>query len=428
MLDQGSDYQESGSFVDLLGSPVIFLHDINTLPNFTKIVFQVDGIEKYERTLAIARSEDVVITKYQPERSYLEWLRKTGLGSNKLLVLDGTKTDTLPERVIKNHARERLRSTLGRDSYKAVISPYYGGPQEYQASKYLGYEMYADPGLVMRYDSKIVFKKLCQKIGVPVLDVCVCSVTPSMKSMTDAVNRFIDETGRVIIRGEFGASASTTYVLDKVDYDIIREIAYCSKPGDRYLVEPFYDTLSQPSSVWFISHARKIVHLRTSNQILDEETSHIGNEFPVEFDEKRVQEFSFLIARCLCLEGFIGPFGIDFLETKDGIFAAECNPRVTGAMYPWELVSRFEERSSINAARAQNIHLPRKGLRFKNLLKIWGDVIYDGQNGDSMIFPFNVGPVSEGKVTLLGTGASKSSVKGLFEYINTTLQKLLIPD
>lgn len=424
MIEHEEDYQKSGSFVDLLGSPIVFLHDINTLPNFMKILSQVDGIEKYERTLAIARPEDVVITKYHPERSYLQWLQEIGWGSNKLLVLNGTTNDTLPERVITNQAREILRSTLGRGTNNAVISPYYGGPTEYQASKYLGFEMYADPRLVMKFDSKIIFKDLCREIGVPVLDASICSVIPSMRNFVDAINNNIDKTGKVIIKGEFGASASTTYVLDHINSRIIREIKDCSQLGDRYLIEPFLNTLSQPSSVWFISKDKKITHLRTSNQLLDAETSHIGNNFPVEFDEKRVQNLSFKIVKRLCLEGFIGPFGIDFLETKDGMFAAECNPRVTGAMYPWELVYRMEKSSSIKAARAQNVHLPRKGLRFKDLLKTWRDVIFDGQNGENMIFPFNVGPVSDGKISVLGTGSSTNDVENLFEFINSRLKKL----
>ena len=424
MLEYEQNYQKSGSFVNLLGSPVVFLHDINTLPNFSKIISQVDGIEKYERALSIARPEDVVITKYHPEKSYLQWLQEIGLGSNKLLVLNGTTNDTLPERVINYHTKGLLRTTLGNEKNNAIISPYYGGPLEHRASTYLGLEMYAATKLVMKFDSKIIFKTLCREIGVPVLDASMCTITPSMRDLVDTIRYSMDETGKVIVKGEFGASASTTYVLDHVNSSVIREINHCSQLGDHYLVEPFFDSLSQPSSVWFISKDKKIVHLRTSNQLLDEETSHIGNEFPVEFNEKRVQELSFKIAKRLCLEGFIGPFGIDYVETKDGMFAAECNPRVTGAMYPWELVYRLEKKGSVKAARAQNIHLPRKGLRFKDLLKTWRDALYDGQNGDGAIIPFNVGPVEDGKVTVLGTGSSKNDVEALFEFIKFKIKKL----
>jgi hypothetical protein len=176
--------------------------------------------------------------------------------------------------------------------------------------------------------------------------------------------------------------------------------------------------------VWFISKNKKIIHLRTSNQLLDEGTSHIGNEFPVDFDEKLVQRISYTLVKRLSLDGFIGPLGIDFVETKEGMFVAECNPRVTGAMYPWELVYHLEKNATINAARAQNIYLSRRGFRFKDLLKVWKDLLYNGQNAESSIIPFNVGPVSEGKVTILGTGSSRNDVKDLFDHIQSSLGKL----
>ncbi|GAG36548.1 unnamed protein product, partial [marine sediment metagenome] len=218
-----------------------------------------------------------------------------------------------------------------------------------------------------------------------------------------------------------------TYVLDGLDSSKLKEIAAYSRSGDKYIIEPFYDAFSQPSSVWFITKDQRIIHLKTSNQLLDEETSHIGNEFPVNFNEEQIQQFSFKIAKYLCSQGFIGPFGIDFFETKSGMFAAECNPRVTGAMYPWELVHRLDGRNGstqIKAARAQNIHLPRKGLQFKDLINIWDDVLYNGQNGVGVIIPFNVGPISEGKITVLGTGSSLNSVENLFSYLKDRLMKI----
>ena len=91
-------------------------------------------------------------------------------------------------------------------------------------------------------------------------------------------------------------------------------------------------------------------------------------------------------------------------------------------MYPWELVHRLESNgSSIKAARAENIHLPRRGSCFKDLLKTWGDVLYDAHNEAGVIVPFNVGPVAEGKVTVLGTGSSENEVNDLFEYIKSNL-------
>jgi hypothetical protein len=67
------DYENNDSYVESLGTPRVFMHEINTLPNFSKILETVDEIEKYERTLAIARPEDVILTKVSPEKAYLDW-------------------------------------------------------------------------------------------------------------------------------------------------------------------------------------------------------------------------------------------------------------------------------------------------------------------------------------------------------------------
>ncbi len=424
MLEYELIFEKTGSFVELLGSPIVFMHDINTLPKFSKVISQVDGIDKYERALSVARSEDVVITKYPPDRGYLQWLEKVDLGSRKIIVLNGKPQETLPERIMKYQVKDELRALLGNRKESAIVSPYYGGSLEQQASSHLELEMYAKTETVKKFDSKINFKNLCRKIGVPVIPDTIFTVDSKVKGMyhlLELVKEMMTETGKVIVKGEYGASASTTYVFDKIDLSLLKEIILSSQLEDRYLVEPYYISLSQPSSVWFISNDRKTVHLKTSNQILDEETSHIGNEFPVDFDENKVQKFSSKIANYLSMEGFIGPFGIDYFETRNGMFAAECNPRVTGAMYPWELVHRLESNGSIKAARTENIHLPHKCLCFKDLMKLWDDVLYNPGDEVGFVVPFNVGPISEGKVTVLGTGSSKNDVHSLFDHIKSKI-------
>jgi hypothetical protein len=152
----------------------------------------------------------------------------------------------------------------------------------------------------------------------------------------------------------------------------------------------------------------------------------MGNEFPVHFDEQQVKNLSYMIANRFMRDGYIGPFGLDFIETKEGFFAAECNPRVTGSMYPWELVTRLENRDHtlINAARSENFHMPHKGMTFSDLKQIWDTYLYDGQQSIGVIFPFNVGPISEGKISVLGTGSSKKQVKMLFDEAKSRLMEL----
>ncbi len=429
MSEDNNSFEDCGSFVDQLGSPVVFLHEINTLPNFSKIITQVEGIERYDRAISIARPNDVILTKTHPEKSYLRWLQSVNLGTNRIIVLDGSPKETLPERVLKNGTKYTIRSHLGNRQKKAVLSPYFGGLLEQQVSTYLDLEMYSSPHIVRKFDSKINFKNACRKIGVPVIDEVIFTINSKsercLMALVKVVKTKLVETGKVILRGEYGASASTTYVLDNLTSPLLRELIHHSQPGDRYMVEPFYETQSNPSSVWFISKNKRILHLKTSNQILDEETSHMGNEFPAFFDEQEVKRLSYKIAQHFVSEGYIGPFGLDYIERKDGFFAAECNPRVTGSMYPWELVTRLENRDGrIKAAKSENLHMPRKGLTFTDLQRIWDALLYDGEQTTGVILPFNVGPISDGKISVLGTGSSSKQVETLLDEAKKSLMEL----
>ncbi|MCK4849625.1 MAG: ATP-grasp domain-containing protein, partial [Candidatus Heimdallarchaeota archaeon] len=348
--ENNDSFENSGSFVDLLGSPIVFLHEINTLPNFSKIISQVEGIEKYDRAISIARPDDVILTKTQPEKAYLNWLRNVSLGTDKIIVLNGSSRETLPERVLNNGTKYKIQSYIADGKKPAILSPYFGGFLEQKVSSFLNLEMYSQPQIVRKFDSKINFKNICRKIGVPVIDEDIFTINSksnqTLFTLVEVVKKKLVETGKVILRGEYGASASTTYVLNDPTSPLLQELISHSNIGDRYMVESFQHTKSDPSSVWFITKNRRIFHLKTSNQILDEETSHMGNEFPVNFDERQIKKLSYKIAKQFAREGYIGPFGLDYIETKDGFFAVECNPRVTGSIYPWELVTRLENQDN----------------------------------------------------------------------------------
>lgn len=415
------EYLKHGSYVESLGSPIVFAHDINTLPGFTGIINQVPDIKKYDRALAIARTEDVVYLKSAPDKAYLQWLREVGLGSKNLVVIKGREDISLPERIMNNGGKNLLDTLLGNMRHVAVFSPYYGGRLEKKASEHLGLFMYSNTEVTEEMDNKIVFKQICRRLDIPVVEDSIITTEMTESEICRVINHMFNRTGKVILRGEYGASASTIHVLNCMDKPLVHELIGNNPSGTRFLVEPFYETLSSPSSVWFIKQNGKIVHLRTSNQIIENGISHLGNEFPVGFDEGFVDRMSFRFAKHLTYRGFIGPFGLDYIETKKGIFATECNPRMTGAIYPWEIVYQLERKSSVRAARSENICLPKTYRKFKDLRKVWSNVLYNGGSSEGIIIPYNVGPIKAGKITVLGTGSSVNEVRELFEHIKSRL-------
>ncbi len=415
-------YVRHGSLVESLGATRVFAHDISTLRGFDDITHKVPGIRKYDRATAIARSEDIVYLKHAPEEAYLRWLSEVGLGSKNIVVLSGTDDMSLPERILNNGCKDHLDTLLGDSRNGAVFCPYYGGRLERRTSEYLGLFMYSNTEVAEEMDNKIGFKLLCRKLGIPVVKESIIDAGMTESEMVRVVQSFIDETGKVILRGEYGASASTIHVLNHIDDTFLKDLMKRQQRGTRFLVEPFYETLSSPSSVWFIKRDGTIVLLRTSNQILENGISHLGNEFPVQFDEGYVNRMSFRFAQYLERKGFIGPFGLDYIETEDAIFATECNPRMTGAIYPWELVYLLTQKGPVRAARSENIKLPLRYRNFEVLRQAWNDVLYDGNSSEGVIIPYNVGPIRTGKITVLSTGSSTEDVRRLFAYIKSKLE------
>ena len=106
------------------------------------------------------------------------------------------------------------------------------------------------------------------------------------------------------------------------------------------------------------------------------------------------------------------------IEYNNKFFAVECNPRVTGANYPWELVSLLNNKNDpqdhVKYARAENIHLNRMGLSFQDLMVFWGKFLYTGDSPNGILIPFNVGPLASGKVTVLGTGSNLEELEEIF--------------
>ncbi len=419
-------YEDNSSFVDLLGSLRVFAHDISTVPNFKDIAYRVTGLDKYDRVLSIAKPHDIIFLKAHPDRNYLRWLKEVGLGSRKVIVLNGNSEESLYERILRRIPKEDVKQLFGsiQQQKQMFFSPFYAGALEKQASEYLGLVMYSNSSIANKLNSKVAFKELCQNVGVPVIKGAIFVFKQGIQMLLDLVEEQLLKTGKVIIRGEVGASASSTYILNHLNKSELSKLMKKSKPGDRFLIEPFLEVKSSPSSTWFITFDKRICHLKTSRQILDEDTSHRGNEFPVKFNKDLVKEYSYMIALHLVEQGFVGPFGLDFIETKEGLFVVECNPRVTGAMYPWELVHQLEKFEPIRAARAENIVLHKKGIRFSDLLESCEEVLYDGTASEGIVIPYNIGPLVDGKLTVLVTGSSPKEVQSLFDYIKTRLEKL----
>ncbi|MBI1970159.1 ATP-grasp domain-containing protein [Candidatus Woesearchaeota archaeon] len=422
---------KTASYLDLLGSPRIFVHDLSVLPTYQKIPKYLLGEGKFDRAVAIAQPEDVVLLSEKPDPDYVHWLQSVGLGTRHLIMLPGKKTDPLVNRLLHHSVKKTLNIALNnqkKNSQKknvvknAVLAPYYADKQVAKIGKQLGIPVYASPALSEKLSGKVYFEQMCKRIGIPILKDTIFHVDDGLERFQSIIKHAIKTTDQVIIRGDFGSGGKVTFVIDDNKPETVQNIFLRTHHHELYIIEPFFNAICSPSSLWFITKEGKIFHLQTSLQLIEKNVMYAGNEYPGVPKNSLVQQYSYRIAKELKKEGFIGIFGIDFLETTKGVFALECNPRVTGAMYPWELVKLMEKRhGTINAARAEYIQTRR--ITFRKVQQMLETMLYDGRRAEGKVIPYNVGSLRSPhpSIALVGMGSSTKKVRELFEKVKKKL-------
>lgn len=427
------------SCVSILCSPCVFVHDLAVLPTYTAISKHELGIKSYDRVLAIARPDDVVVLLQRPDKAYLQWLSGVGLGTKKILVLPGKKGETLTHRLLHPAAQKKLLQLLGgaKNAKKAILFPYYPDAAIKKVSRQLGIPLFGTPSLSKKFAGKVFFERWCRKKGIPAIPDKIVRINRGKDSKTGLfqlktiIKDQLAATGHVVVRGDFGSGGSTTHVIDRYSAAWINEFYRHAHQDDVYIVEPFYKAKASPSSLWLITRRQrrgqrgegwregKAVHIKTSLQLLAKSVKYAGNEYPGypgQFNRRLVMAYSRKIVKAMAQEGYAGMVGLDFLETDKGVFVMECNPRVTGAMYPWEIVKMLEQRhGKVGAALAEKIYVPRSIMSFAGLQQAWKTLLYDGTSADGVLVPYNISLLKKGVITVVGMAKTTTGVHRLFE-------------
>jgi hypothetical protein len=242
-----------------------------------------------------------------------------------------------------------------------------------------------------------------------------------------AIERYLDLTGRVIIRGAFGASGSSVFVVgrDKCDLRNCLQAIAEQRHTDVYVVEPFLDVVVSPNVGMFIDpHDGAISCLSVSDQIMDDQVRHVGNQFPSQarFAEQMVAA-SIRACRWLRDHGTTGFLGFDFCEYRvpgnrdRQFFFAELNPRFNAATYPTHLLARLNDRSADWRWRAfRAITIETSATSFGAWQAICSDLFFDGREAAGLI-PYNVGMLRQGKLMVAMIGETSVAVDALQQEV-----------
>ncbi len=414
-----TDYNQTNSYRGILsneGNPVLFAHETLSVPGIDHLKNKINGIGRYpERVLPLAYKEDTVVLREAPDESYLEFLDHVGFERPNLLIL---KKDKPIPRSIINH------NTLNGEYKDHTYAPFYGGEQDRKAAKRLGATFYAPESIVTNsfYD-KSSFKDICRSIGLHTAEGQIFEKNSGEKVLEDLLRRYSEKTSEVIVRGTKGASGTSAYFGNKRNFkDLISQIM--NDPEERFLVEEKYNIVESPSSIYSIDSNKNLFHLADTKQLLDKKLIHQGNYFP--FDKKSAATFQMQmigekIGTEMAQSGYIGPFGIDFIITEDcEIIPTECNARMTGAIYPLDIIRRIEKvtNNKVGCAKSKNIVLP--GVKsFDQLMELTKlrQLLFNGENNTGM-FPFNTGNLNEGRFSAVFVGDSLDEIKSLEKSFN----------
>lgn len=350
-------------------------------------------VSRCDRALAAADSRDVVVLRGTLDRHYHRWLRSLGLGTEHIVEYEQPPTGrTLSELIIDDPQPVlRLAERLGRES---VYVPWFAGSTERRAADTLEADLFgASASLTKKYNDKGSFKRLCQGLGIPVVEGSVLSIQASgganFAEMARLVTLHRSQSDTVIVRGTLGLSGMSLFKTQGDGLlDLYERISDSGEP--EVLIEPFLDVSSSPSDQWVIDRDGEAFHVGLLEQQCAHGMVHVGNLKGPESSGKTLDAItrtSATIAAHMAASGYCGVVGIDYVVCGASVFPVENNARFNGSTYVHMLVDRVEEQlGPVPYWKFMKLQIPP--CSFAQLAERLSSVLYDGKVVNS-VFPIN---------------------------------------
>lgn len=410
------DYS-GGSIADATnGSPIIYGHDTSSIPGNDSLSKSIRGIERYaERALILARDKDTVLLNKRPDPDYIRYLHAIKLHPSNIIQFNS----------------ENIYDGLQRNKHitrneMAYYAPYFSGERDLEVAKRITSKMLAAPeNIILKYYDKAQFKEVCKqnKISVAAGEVFTRSLSreTDKRHLKALIQKYLPSTGEVIVRETGLASGVSMEFANKKNIDSVVE-NIINSTGRKYLVEVKENVVDSPSLIGYISN-NSFKILAQTTQLLDEKLFYLGNL--IEYDKPvhpMLQKISQKIGTEMLKDGYMGAFGIDFIQTdKNQFYPVECNARVTGAFYPHETRQRLLEKGmtfQVSMSFSHKIPPFTNFKQFSEHTKI-APMLYRGDNTPG-ILPLNVDGIKDGKfagIILANTKTEALNLQKKFQEI-----------
>jgi hypothetical protein len=376
---------------------------------------------------------------------YLEYLAELGIGPAPGNVLvasrfdDGSPEAPLWRRILDKEDALRALACLITRHGSARIHPFIASTGQFALAATLeqrtGLPVQVhggDAATVAYADCKHHIRAKALELGVPVAPGEIVDLVPATRPadeamlLRQAMERHIQLTGRVIVRGASGAAGSATFTAQ--DQDQIRELANrlaASSENRIYLVESMVDVTVSPNIQMHIDRdVRGIRCGGITDQRWERPLVHGGNAFPSSARRtKEMLAWARTLAEWLNTVSYVGVAGLDFVEYDDAqgepqAFLAEVNPRTNGATYPLRLRRRLnvaQREAGFPEIRAfVSGVIETEARTFGELHDSWNDHLFCPYTGSGLV-PYVPGLLPHGKCGVVALAGTREEAEELYQ-------------
>lgn len=438
---------QTTSIIETLGSSDIiqvFVHDLIHLASFSDLESVLPGHEKYpERSLVLARADDVVCVLNKIDEQYLQFLARLGLGPKCENVIvakkdDNSNLENLSEALMNND--DALSAIWKRisNNKKIQLHSFISSQEEYKLAaaleRVLGRKvsvLKSNLELVQYVNQKTHVRAKAIELRVPVPPGEIVELQRSgrdigLREIEAAIKRHIFKTGTVILKGSFGFSGSSIVIARNSAESIQSALQQIGQRSDNhtYVIEVMLNVTVSPNILMHIA-PDNISCVAITDQLLSSNLVHQGNSYPSTaktLDD--ILDSAWILSTWLQKEGYAGLAGFDFGEYFDVQtgkfmhFLADINPRTNAAAYPKSLMEHLNRKQAatggppIEAFLSTNVKTSARA--FEELQKLYGYLFFDSKVGKGLV-PYNTGCLEYGKFTLAALGRSRDEVLQIYE-------------
>jgi hypothetical protein len=443
------------SIVETLGDSnvtQIFVHSVTSLKNIAELIKIKPELAKYpERALVLARPDDIVCVPDEVDNQHLQFLSGLAIGTKKEKVIavsnsaNTTIGASLSDLLADNHDALLTIRKLIKPNKKITLNPYITTPGEVRLAsileKVLGMKIHldgGDPDAVSYADQKHNVRNKALELGIPVPQGEVIELVRredgrplSVTAIQSAAGRYINRTGRVVIKGAYGTSGESVFIVEKDSHSIKQALGDIAEKDDNttYIIEPMIDFTVSPNVLMHIGPGESDIScVGITDQVLSDNLVHKGNIYPSVASTLKDMLFSArLLSEWLKVKGYSGMLGFDFIEYFDREkdihqhYLAEINPRTNAATYPRALMEQLNREQRKNGRPIieafLSITTKTRATSFAEIRKSYGHLFFDPETGKGLV-PFNIGCLEYGKFTAAVFGRTRNEVLNIYKDLS----------